>query len=111
MNNPAKYREMCVPFESVDAANEALGAFQKELRELRQKHRIRDVTFAMAVDIKSPEHQGGEFVARVTGHIGNSSIHLELSAYALGEARAEAEAGMRALEEYGRKVASERAQQ
>ena len=98
MNDPKKYRAMCVPFESIEAANAALLAFQNELYELRCKHRIRDLSFAIEIDIVNADTEEGESPARVSGHLGSSVKRLELAAYAFGSARTEHEQLLRTIE-------------
>jgi hypothetical protein len=83
---PATYAKLSEPFESNEAINEAWFAFQKELYELRKKHRVRDLTLVL----------GGSFVqdgepaeARITMHFGSSLNKLPALAFAYGEAKAE----------------------
>ena len=83
---PEVYRRMSEPFVNLVEANDALGAFQSELRELRIKHRIRDVAVVIAVNVESAD---GEGVAQITCHVGNPSEQEAMFAFGLGQARAE----------------------
>jgi hypothetical protein len=48
ISDPANYRRLSEPFPSMDALNDALVAFSDEVRELRNKHKIRDVIVIVA---------------------------------------------------------------
>ena len=88
IHSPETYATLSEPFESLDAINAALMAFQKELYELRKKHRIRDLT----VICEGSFLQDGEASeARVCSHYGSSLRKLPALAYAYGEAKAEQE--------------------
>jgi hypothetical protein len=76
------YRELSIPFESVDVANESLQKFCEELYELRKKYRIRELLFVMRVGCKRDD--GEEADATVVNHFG-ASIQMEgIAAYAYG---------------------------
>ena len=74
------YSEMCVPFESLDAANEALRQFYEELAELRRKHRIMDV-----LCISQVAYADG--VGFSMSSLGSSLASETLAAYGYGAAR------------------------
>lgn len=76
------YRELSVPFDNVDVANESLTKFCEELYELRAKYRIRELLFVMRFGCKRED--GDEADATVVNHFG-ASIQMEgIAAYAYG---------------------------
>lgn len=83
MNDPANYRKMSEPFIGSDAAKTAVLEFSKELRELRQKHRIADVLCVCAVNIQYED--GEEGIQMVTQHHGLGALAEGMAAFALGE--------------------------
>lgn len=85
---PSTYAELSKPFDSLDALNDGYVAFQQELRELRAKHRIRDLTVIMEGSFLQ---DGEPAEARVCTHHGSSLRKLPALAYAYGEAKAEQE--------------------
>ena len=84
-SDPKLYRKLSEPFESQEAANSALQAFQEELYELRVKHRIRDLAFVAQIVIAKDED---EFEAMVSNHYGDSLKEVILFGYAYGRATA-----------------------
>lgn len=102
---PVTYAELSKPFESLDAMQEAWWAFQTELRELRAKHRVRDLT----VILEGSFLQDGELAeARVCAHNGSSLRKLPTLAFAYGEAKAEQEQMLAEQEREGAKRARRR---
>lgn len=98
IRSPETYATLSEPFESHEAINEAWFAFQKELYELRKKHRVRDLTLVL----------GGSFIqdgepaeARVSMHFGSSLNKLPALAFAYGEAKAEQTAMLAEAEQAG----------
>jgi hypothetical protein len=85
---PSTYAKLSEPFESFEAMNEAWVAFQTDLRVLRAKHRIRDLTVilegAFMLDGEPAE-------ARICAHNGSSLRKLPSLAFCYGEAKAEQE--------------------
>lgn len=76
------YRELSIPFENVEVANESLKKFCDELYDLRAKYRIRELLFVMRVGCKRDD--GDEADATVVNHFG-ASIQMEgIAAYAYG---------------------------
>lgn len=53
--NPERYRRMSAPYESEELAKAAMKAFLKDLRELREKHRIAEVSVIAGVWTPNPE--------------------------------------------------------
>lgn len=104
-HNPRLYEKLSEPFESLDAMNEAWLAFQTELRELRAKHRVRDVTIIMEGSFLQ-DGEVGE--ARVCTHNGNSLRKLPALAFAYGEAKAEQDAMLAEQERAGARMARRR---
>lgn len=88
--DPGLYRKLSEPFESDEAANAALLAFQDELYELRVKHRIKDLAWVAEINIARPvdgdDDSECEFPAIVSNHYGDSMRSASLFAYAHGEA-------------------------
>lgn len=60
--NPKLYREMSQPFESVDAANAALQAFQEDVAALRAKHRIAECYVIFGSSVQQPDDEPSEFL-------------------------------------------------
>ena len=78
--NPELYAEMCVPFDSLEAASESLRQFYEELADLRRKYRIMDVLCVSQVAYAD----GVGFSMSALG----SSLAVEpLAAYGYGTAR------------------------
>jgi hypothetical protein len=85
-SNPALYRKMSEPFQSREAAEAALGAFYEELRALREKHRVRDVSATWSFSYLLPDGVESESVGRC--HIGDQMREVQMASWALGEAEA-----------------------
>jgi hypothetical protein len=87
IHNADVYREMSEPFESLEAADAALAAFDKELRELRVKHKITDVLcvthFNTLINGKEQEHFA-------TSLVGSVLMGEGMAAYAFGSEKARA---------------------
>ena len=84
-NAPDNYREISVPFENVEIANAAVQAFQTELYELRNKHRIQDLVFVAQVAVKYAEGEGSP---TVVGMFGDENKMESLTGFAYGRASA-----------------------
>jgi hypothetical protein len=95
---PATYAELSKPFESLEAINDAWLAFQRELYELRKKHRIQDLT---VICEGSFLRDGEAAEARVCSHYGSSLRKLPALAYAYGESKAEQEKMLSEAEQAG----------
>lgn len=104
--NPSLYHQLSEPFASLDACNEAFLAFQRELYDLRKKHRIRDLTVICEAAIVQDGDVGD---VRVCSHFGSSLRKLPALAFAYGEARAEQEAALVEQEQAGKRYARRRA--
>ena len=50
-NDPAHYRRMSEPFETVEQSNEALAAFFADVRSARDKHRIAEVVVLCEISV------------------------------------------------------------
>lgn len=85
-SNPELYRQLSAPFESSDAANEAIRAFVTDLRELRERHRIRDVHVIISADVIYGEREG---TVITDAHYGDSLRAEQMLAWALGREQAE----------------------
>lgn len=88
IEDPKLYRKLSEPFNGADEANAALLAFLTEMRELRTKHRIAEVTFAVAVNVDYGG-EDGESSGMSVGHFGDESKAEVMAAYALGHFAAE----------------------
>lgn len=80
------YRQMSVPFESVDELNVAAEAFQIELYELRKKYCVRELLFVMQSGVKRIDTDGKTYEDSpiLCGYFGDLMRAEVLSAYALG---------------------------
>lgn len=87
VRDPGTYRAMSVPFESADEANAAIQAFFADLREIRTKHRMRDIHVVGITCVKYAD--GNEGDAMWSLQIGDSSKAESMLAYALGREQAE----------------------
>jgi len=81
--DPANYRKLSVPFATKAEADAALEAFDNDLRELRNKHKIPDVTVVTAVSYL--EEGGGETQVFGCGHHGETMKAIGMSAFAFGQ--------------------------
>lgn len=86
---PDNYRKLCEPFPSAAAADEALDAFWLELYELRNKHKIPDLSVVAAV---SATAESGEATLMVDVHIGDQLRKESMLAWAFGQAQSERQA-------------------
>jgi hypothetical protein len=80
----ALYEELSKPFENADAANAALKAFVSEMREVRKKHKMKDVLMVCAVSLTYADGQVGE--AQVSTMHGDHLKEEALAAFAYGKA-------------------------
>jgi hypothetical protein len=87
-SNPARYREMSVPHENMEALDKDLEAFLSAVGELRVKYRLQDVV----VLIKTSAISNGEEGAFMSSaHMGNAMELEPLLAQALGNAQRDRE--------------------
>lgn len=86
-NDPDNYSKMLVPFESMDAANEALTKFFDEVGEIRKKYKIPDVLIITKGSIRHEDGSEGDFM----NHSGFGSMlnQLPMAAYCYGQVQAE----------------------
>lgn len=82
IKDPATYRAMLVPHDTIEAANEALQAFHADLREIRKKHRIAEVNFIAKVLYVTSD--GDETEGAAPMHIGDPTHAGPMSAFAAG---------------------------
>jgi hypothetical protein len=80
------YRRVSEPFVNAEQANAAIELFYKEVRELRNKHRIADVLVVCCVNVSYAE---GEGQAMSRSHHGDPLKAEALAAYAYGAEQAE----------------------
>jgi hypothetical protein len=87
INDAATDRAMSEPFQSAAAADEALAAFDAELRELRRKHKITDVLCVSHFTVMSG---GREAENWSSSFIGNVLMAEAMAAYSFARERAQA---------------------
>lgn len=85
--DPETYRELCIPFNGPEAANESLIKFQKELYDLRCKYRICDLLFVAQVPIKYEDGEEGSPI--LIGHYGDIGKSEAMAHFAAGRTSAE----------------------
>ena len=85
-HKPGLYRRMCEPFENYEEANAAWSAFYEGVRELREKHRIKDLYFVAEIAIVHDDES--ERQAMMSAHVGDSTRRLLLAAYGYHESQA-----------------------
>ena len=103
-NDPANYREMCVPHGSADEANAALDLFFDEVAAARKRHRIPNVL--LTLEVRHLDAEGGEVEARASLSFGDSAHAEGLAAFALGFERAKREERTAQLEKFAADVAT-----
>ncbi len=85
--DPERYRKISEPFESVDAGNEAIQGFFKELGELRIKYKIPDLYIVLKATALTSDDEEGSFTTSM--HYGNTLESEGMLAWALGRVQAE----------------------
>jgi hypothetical protein len=88
IRDPGGYRELSKPFETFTAANEAINAFFKDVRELRKKHKLPDVYIilkgtAYREDAADDEESEGDWI--ISQHHGSSLNCEAMCAWAYGQ--------------------------
>jgi hypothetical protein len=94
-NDPALYRQMSAPFDTIEQSNEAISAFFAELSELRKKHRISDVICLCEINVTRDD--GEEIRGSAKLQMGDSSNYLPMIAREYGAARQEHEEGIASI--------------
>lgn len=89
------YAAMSQPFEDAKQANEALQAFYDEAYELRNKHKLANVTIVVLASIKG----SGRFMSNT--HFGSSVEAETMAAWHLGMTQAERQDIVRRAMEQG----------
>jgi hypothetical protein len=85
--NEAKYRELSVPKETPEKANEDINAFFKELGELREKYALPECLCVLGVNVDYGEGKEGTAITWMS--YGDNMKAEGLAAYAYGQAQAE----------------------
>lgn len=80
-HDPATYRAMSIPFDSMDEANRAHEAFYAAVAAARELHGIRDVHLITEVDAATED---GEMVAMTSAHFGSRDREESMVAWELG---------------------------
>lgn len=99
--DPALYRRMSEPFESVAEATEAVEAFMAEVRAAREKHGIRDVSFVWQFGVCGSDGKESEYLG--SAHIGDVAREVAMRAWALGRAEADFVEGVTVARKAGAK--------
>ncbi len=86
INDAKLYRQLQEPFESTEAANEAITKFFAEFRELRAKYKMPDTYIIVMVNTIDSEGHEGQSLARA--HNGGSMNAETMVAWALGQEQA-----------------------
>lgn len=81
------YRELGVPFATVEEANDEFKQFQDELYVLRRRHRVRDLVFIAQLAVIYED--GTEGSPLVAGMYGDEMRAEGMAAFALGRFSAE----------------------
>lgn len=84
---PDNYRALCEPFPNKSAAEQAVTEFWEALYELRNKHRLADVTAVIAFNVLSDEGEEGQMM--ISMHAGNELMQEPMLAKAFGNAQAQ----------------------
>lgn len=85
-DNPALYREMNIPHESVAATNEAVEDFLKAVGDARKKYRIASAYITVAINYLSAD--GDELQGMTSAGWGDGLRFESMCAYALGTEQA-----------------------
>lgn len=103
INDPKKYREMSMPFETTEEANAALKAFFEDVKTAREKHRISDVVVLCEIShkIDDEEVRGGASTS-----LGDSARVLVMLAREFGAEQARHEALVASVIARSRKAAT-----
>jgi hypothetical protein len=80
--DPALYRRLSEPFATAEELDAASTAFAAEIRALREKHRIPDVVYVMAANVKDGD---GERMMLMSGNCGNPSMVAPLLRHTLNQ--------------------------
>ena len=87
IDDPALYRKLCEPFPSVEAADEALRNFNAELRELRVKYKIPDISLVLRLICTTDAGTEGEIF--LSAHHGDILLEETMLAWAFGYAQSQ----------------------
>ena len=87
IEDPGLYRRLSEPFPSFNAANDAINAFNVDLRAIREKHKIPDIVFVIAVSAIGDDGDVGDFV--LGGGHGDGLKDESLFAYGFAKAQSE----------------------
>jgi len=88
-SDPATYRAMSAPFDSLDDVNEAVGGFWRDVERARKEHGIRDVLVVVGVAYRKEAREGD---AMADMYLGDSEHAERLAAYAMGKHRLDRQA-------------------
>jgi hypothetical protein len=83
-SDPANYRAMLVPHESIDAANAAWNKFLDVVEKARKEFRIADVHVLARMHVST---EAGEMATQASSHYGNGMEALAMLAEAYGAER------------------------
>jgi len=91
-NDPANYRKMSEPFESIEAANESLLKFYEAIETARKEFHIMDVHVIVKMNVM---RDGNEGAAMTSAHYGNTLESAPMCAWAFGNEQADLVAALR----------------
>lgn len=94
-SDPALYRELSVPFESSEEADEALKGFYESLEKIRKEYHMADVHVIVRINITHTD--GSEGAAMSSAHWGDTLKATQLCAWGLGQEQANFDAAIRGL--------------
>lgn len=86
-NDPENYYKLSAPYESEDAADEAISKFYEELGELRKKHKIPDLLIVIKATVRHKDGKVGQMMGQYA--YGSTLDHLAMAAYVYGQLQAE----------------------
>lgn len=82
VNDLGLYRALSQPFESYEAANEAIEAFMTAVRDLREKHRLQNVHVIVSGLAVGPAGEEGRWMT--SAHNGDELLAEAMVAWAFG---------------------------
>jgi hypothetical protein len=86
--NPDNYYDLSKPFESQEAASEAIEAFWNDFYDLRNKHRITDAYLIIRLPVKDIGP------VMTTLHAGDSLMSEQMTAWAMGREASDRQAAI-----------------
>ena len=93
VNDLGLYRKMCEPFPDRKTSVAAINGFFDEVRALREKYKLPDVTTIIQLNYLDPDGQGGTIEGNIITHAhnGDPMKQLTMIAQTFGTSKAEHE--------------------